>query len=102
MVAFYGLFKYKNLPKKPDYFEYYKTQDMVPEGEISEEHLAEFNKRDARRMPAGEAAQVGYRAFQKGQAIVIPGFKNRFLAQAGRFLPRSVVRRIAMSMLKID
>ena len=34
VAAFYGLFKYKNLPKKPDYFEYYKTQDTVPEGKV--------------------------------------------------------------------
>ena len=34
IAAFYGLFKYKNLPKKPDYFEYYKTQDTVPEGKV--------------------------------------------------------------------
>ena len=32
--AFYGLFKYKNIPAKPDYFEYYKTQDTVPEGKV--------------------------------------------------------------------
>lgn len=32
--GFYGLFKYKNLPKKPDYFEYFKTQDTKPEGKI--------------------------------------------------------------------
>ena len=34
VAAFYGLFKYKNLPQKPDYFEYYKTQDTLPEGKV--------------------------------------------------------------------
>ena len=30
----YGLFKYKNRPQKPDYFEYYTTQDTKPEGKV--------------------------------------------------------------------
>jgi len=34
IAALYGLFKYKNLPQKPDYFEYYKTQDTIPEGKV--------------------------------------------------------------------
>lgn len=32
--GFYGLFKYKNRPAKPDYFKYYKTQDTTPEGKV--------------------------------------------------------------------
>jgi protoheme ferro-lyase len=32
--GFYGMFKYKNLPKKPDYYAYFKTQDTRPEGKI--------------------------------------------------------------------
>lgn len=35
LIAFgYGLFKYKNKPAKPDYFEYYQTQGTIPEGTI--------------------------------------------------------------------
>ena len=34
VAGFYGLFKYKNRPQKPDYFEYYKAQDTKPEGKI--------------------------------------------------------------------
>ena len=30
----FGLYKYKNLSPKPDYLEYYKTQDKVPEGKV--------------------------------------------------------------------
>jgi protoheme ferro-lyase len=30
----YGLYKYKNQRPKPDYFEYYKTQDIVPKGKV--------------------------------------------------------------------
>jgi len=33
-VGGYGLYTYKNQRTKPDYFEYYKTQDKVPEGKI--------------------------------------------------------------------
>ena len=32
--AGYGVFKYKNQPQKPDYYEYYKTQDTTPVGKV--------------------------------------------------------------------
>ena len=32
--AGYGLYTYKNRRSKPDYFEYYKTQDKLPEGKV--------------------------------------------------------------------
>lgn len=32
--GFYLLYKYKNLPPKPDYYEYYKNQDTVPKGKV--------------------------------------------------------------------
>jgi hypothetical protein len=32
--ASWGIYKYKNQPLKPDYFEYYKTQDSVPVGKV--------------------------------------------------------------------
>ena len=31
---FYGLYKYKNRPAKPDYFEVFKTQDTAPVGKV--------------------------------------------------------------------
>jgi protoheme ferro-lyase len=34
VAGLYGLYKYKNRLAKPDYFEYYKTQDTVPEGKV--------------------------------------------------------------------
>jgi len=34
IAAFYALFKYKNKQPTPDYFEYFKTQDTVPEGKV--------------------------------------------------------------------
>ncbi len=81
---------------------FFSQQDMVPVGEISEKKLAESSKRQAKRMDASSAALVGYNAFKKGQAIVIPGFKNGLFAQAYRFLPRSVVRRVAKRVLKAN
>ena len=86
----------------PTRTEFFRQDDMIPTDRITEEELAEYHRRDARRMDAETAATVGYQGFLKGDAIVIPGFRNRFLAQAGRFLPRVVIRRLAFRMLKKD
>jgi len=84
----------------PTRTEFFRQESMVPAGEISEADLAEYRRRDAQRMDAGVAAGIGYEGFLRGDAIVIPGFRNRLLAQAGRFLPRAVVRKLAFRMLK--
>ncbi|KPJ61808.1 MAG: hypothetical protein AMJ42_00805, partial [Deltaproteobacteria bacterium DG_8] len=34
IASLYGLYKYKNQPPKPDYFEVFKNQDTVPEGKV--------------------------------------------------------------------
>ena len=34
IAGFFGMYKYQNRRLKPDYFEYYKTQDSVPEGKV--------------------------------------------------------------------
>lgn len=34
VIFVYGLYKYKNRMPQPDYYEYYKTHDNVPEGKI--------------------------------------------------------------------
>ena len=39
-------------------------------------------------------ARIGYRSLMKGQTVVIPGRSNFLFAQAIRFLPRRLVRRI--------
>jgi uncharacterized protein len=79
---------------------FFHQGDMIPTGVLTENDVAEHHRRDARRMDPGVAAAVGYQGFLKGQAIVVPGFRNQLLAQAGRFLPRSLVRRLAFKMLK--
>jgi hypothetical protein len=49
-------------------------------------------------MDARAVAEAGYRGFQNGRRIVVPGCRNRLLAQSYRFLPRAlmagIVRRI--------
>jgi protoheme ferro-lyase len=51
IVGLFALYKYKNQRPTPDYFEYYKTQDKVPEGKtglfitsliMTEDHIHEF------------------------------------------------------------
>jgi short-subunit dehydrogenase len=43
-------------------------------------------------MDARAVAKAGYRACMKGKAIVVPGWRNKLLAFAIRFVPRSIVR----------
>jgi len=84
-------------PTKTDFF----TQDaMIPTGDLTEADLAEFRRRDAKRMDAGLAARLGYRGFQAGRAVVIPGLKNQLTAQSARFLPRSLMRRVVHRLMR--
>jgi uncharacterized protein len=45
-------------------------------------------------MDAKSVASIGYRGFRRGKVLVIPGFRNKFMAFAVRFGPRMVVRKI--------
>ena len=45
---------------------------------------------------AAEVAAVGYRAFQRNQAIAVSGWRNQLLAQATKLTPRFLSRKIAM------
>ncbi len=49
-------------------------------------------------MDAATVARVGYRAFQAGQAVVIPGLQNRIMALAPRFTPRALTARLVKGM----
>lgn len=40
-----------------------------------------------------EVARAGYRGMQAGDAVVVPGLRNKLLTVAVRLLPRSVVRK---------
>lgn len=39
-------------------------------------------------------ARAGYAALHRGQAVIIPGFMNKMMAQSVRFLPRSAITSI--------
>lgn len=45
-------------------------------------------------MKARDVAEEGYKGLMEGKVIVIPGFKNKIMTNAYRFIPRSVAARI--------
>src|SRR5581483_3923576 len=47
-------------------------------------------------MDCKTVARIGYAALMKGKRVVIPGARNKMLAQSVRFLPRSTVTRAVM------
>jgi uncharacterized protein len=49
-------------------------------------------------MNVDDVVRIGYDEFMKGKTLIIPGFKNRFLANSVRFLPRKVVTSVVRSM----
>ncbi len=51
-------------------------------------------------MDAATVAQAGYAGMLEGAAVVIPGRRNRILAEANRFLPRTLVTRIVHRALE--
>jgi len=51
--------------------------------------------RERKMMSATEVAVIGYQAMITGKPVVIPGYKNSFLAFASRFAPREVIVKSA-------
>jgi hypothetical protein len=49
-------------------------------------------------MSAKAVADKGYRSLMRGKTIVMPGLKNRILAQSIRFTPRRLVTKIVRAM----
>jgi short-subunit dehydrogenase len=47
---------------------------------------------------AASVAQAGYEGFRRGASVVIPGLKNKLLAQSVRFTPRRWVARMVHRM----
>ncbi len=45
-------------------------------------------------MDSTEVARQAYRGLNRGKRLIIPGLKNRVLAQLGRFLPRSTAAKV--------
>ena len=54
-----------------------------------------FDKLSAK---SGDVVALGLKALDKGRAVAIPGIVNKAGAQAHRFLPRGLLRRIAGSL----
>jgi short-subunit dehydrogenase len=84
-------------PTRTDFF---TTDVMVPSGAVTEADLAEYHRRQNKRMDAGTAARIGYQGFLAGRAVVIPGRLNRFQAWLAPRMPRAMVRRITHRMLQ--
>jgi uncharacterized protein len=51
-------------------------------------------------LDAASVARQGYRGMMRGQPVILPGFKTKFLAFGNRLVPRSLVVRISKRLLK--
>jgi uncharacterized protein len=54
--------------------------------------------RGGNMMDAKTVAEIAYRGLMSGKTLVIPGLKNKLLAQSARFLPRIWVTKIVRNM----
>lgn len=60
----------------------------IKKGELSKSYM----------MESEEAALCAYKGFKKGKKIIVPGIKNKLLVQSFRFLPRSIIGKIALKL----
>ena len=51
-------------------------------------------------MSAKNVASIAYKDFNRGKAIIIPGFKNKILVYLNKLIPRSLSRKIILMMNK--
>ncbi|MHC1682262.1 MAG: SDR family NAD(P)-dependent oxidoreductase [Clostridiaceae bacterium] len=49
---------------------------------------------------ADKVAEIGYNALMKGRPLVVTGLYNKVLASSVRFIPRSMVVKVGMNMMK--
>jgi uncharacterized protein len=49
-------------------------------------------------MDAETVAKISYRGLMANKTVVVPGVKNKLLAEAVRFTPRKMVVKIARGM----
>lgn len=56
--------------------------------------------KNSKRMSARKVAEIGMKALFSGKLSIVPGFKNKFYAFINRFVPRSLVAKIAKGMSK--
>ncbi len=53
-------------------------------------------------MSAERAARLAYRGFRRGKVLTVPGLLNRFGVFAVRLMPRSVIRRLILSINQVS
>lgn len=49
-------------------------------------------------MTAETVAQIGYRGLFENKTVVVPGIKNKLLAESVRFTPRKLVTKLVRNM----
>jgi short-subunit dehydrogenase len=53
-----------------------------------------------RLLEPSKVAEIGYKALMKNKSVVIAGLSNKLIAESIRFIPRSIVTKIGMTMMK--
>jgi len=80
---------------------------LCPGPTASEFHQASlmgnFQIPDVKKMmDTKTVAKIGYQGLMRNQTVVIPGIKNRILAESIRFSPRNLVTKIVRSMNELE
>ncbi|OUL18461.1 SDR family oxidoreductase [Nostoc sp. 106C] len=55
----------------------------------------------SRMMDTETVAKIGYRSLMANKTVVVPGLRNKILAESVRFTPRSLVTKVVKSMHEI-
>lgn len=64
--------------------------------------IIKSEKSKALLMKPKDVAEIGYKDFNKGKVIIIPGIKNKLLVLGSKLLPRSLARKIVLYSNKGD
>lgn len=51
-------------------------------------------------MEPRKVAAIGYKALMKNKSVVVTGLSNKFVAESIRFIPRSMVLKLGMNLMK--
>jgi uncharacterized protein len=55
---------------------------------------------EGKHQDAATVARIGYRGLMKGQVVIIPEMKSKFLVSLNRIFPRSLVRYVVRKMME--
>lgn len=58
--------------------------------------IVKNEKAEALLMKPEDVAKTAYRGYMRGDAIIIPGVRNKLLVWANKFIPRSLARKIVL------